>query len=113
MSINCPKCNTLVIRTTCTRRKDKIRVRYRRCPSCKHAFRTEQVITPEIILSRERRQGTPHNAKLKPHEVADIKKFLQNNIYTPYELALQYEVSPSAIAHIRSGKSWTTVEPAL
>ena len=113
MPIDCPNCGKPVNGTTCTRRKGDIRIRYRRCPACNHAFRTEQTITPEIIINRKRVSGTPQNAKLQPFEVADIKKFLQNNVFTPYELALQYDVSVSAIQHIRSGKSWATIDPAL
>jgi hypothetical protein len=64
-------------------------------------------------MNRKRVCTTPHNAKLQPFEVADIKKFLQNNIYTPYQLALQYDVSLSAIQHIRKGETWKSVEPAL
>jgi transcriptional regulator NrdR family protein len=113
MPIDCPNCGEPVNSTTCARRKGDIRIRYRRCPSCNHPFRTEQVITPEIVINRQRVCGTPQNAKLKPFEVADIKKFLQNNIYTPYQLALQYDVSLSAIQHIRSGRAWASIEPAL
>ncbi len=113
MPIDCPNCGEPVIHSTCTRRKADIRIRYRRCPACNHPFRTEQVITPEIPINRKRVYGTPQSAKLQPFEVADIKKFLQNNIYTPYELALQYDVSVSAIQHIRSGKSWASIQPAL
>jgi len=113
MSIDCPNCGKHVIRTTCTRRKGDTRIRYRRCPACNHAFRTEQTITPEIVINRKRVCDTPENAKLQPFEVADIKKFLQNNTYTPYQLALQYNVSVSAICRIRSGKTWASIEPAL
>jgi hypothetical protein len=74
---------------------------------------TEQTITPEIVINRKRVANTPQNAKLKPFEVADIKKFLQNNIYTPYQLALQYDVSLSAIQQIRLGRTWASIEPAL
>ncbi len=113
MSIDCPSCGKPVNRTTCTRRKGDTRIRYRRCPACNHTFRTEQIITPEIVMSRKRVYTTPQNAKLWPFEVADIKKFLQNNAFTPYELALQYDVSVSAIQHIRKGETWKSVEPAL
>ena len=113
MPIDCPNCGEPVNSTTCARRKGDIRIRYRRCQSCNHPFRTEQVITPEIVINRQRVCGTPQTAKLKPFEVADIKKFLQNNIYTPYQLALQYDVSLSAIQHIRSGRAWASIEPAL
>ena len=68
---------------------------------------------PEIVINRKRVCGTPQNAKLQPFEEADIKKFLQNNIYTPYQLALQYDVSVSAIQHIRLGRTWAFIEPAL
>ena len=70
-------------------------------------------MTPEIVINRKRTPGPPRNAKLKPFEVADIKKFLQNNIFTPYELALQYDVSVDAIRQIRIGKAWASIEPAL
>jgi hypothetical protein len=70
-------------------------------------------MTPEIVINRQRVCGTPQNAKLQPFEVADIKKFLQNNTYTSYELALQYDVSLSAIQHIRFGRTWASIEPAL
>jgi hypothetical protein len=70
-------------------------------------------MTPEIVINRKRTPGPPHNAKLQPSEVADIKKFLQNNIFTSHELALQYDVSVSAIQHIRTGKAWASIEPAL
>ena len=70
-------------------------------------------MTPEVVINRKRVYGTPQNAKLQPFEVADIKKFLQNNIYTSHELALQYDVSPSAIQHIRLGRTWASIEPAL
>ncbi len=113
MPIDCPNCGTPVIHTTCTRRKADIRIRYRRCPACNHPFRTEQVITPEIPINRKRLYGAPKSAKLQPFEVADIKKFLRNNVFTPYELALQYDVSVDAIRQIRSGRTWATIEPAL
>ena len=113
MSIHCPNCGKPVLHTTCTRRKGGIRIRYRRCPACNHPFRTEQTITPEIVINRKRVCGTPENAKLQSFEVADIKKFLQNNTYTPYQLALQYDVSVSAIQHIRLGRTWAAIEPAL
>ena len=64
-------------------------------------------------MNRKRVCTTPQNAKLQPFEVADIKKFLRNNVFTPYELALQYDVSVSAIQHIRRGVTWATIEPAL
>lgn len=70
-------------------------------------------MTPEVVINRKRVYDAPQNAKLQPFEVADIKKFLQNNIYTSYELALQYDVSLSAIQQIRSGRTWASIEPAL
>ncbi len=70
-------------------------------------------MTPEIVINKKRLYGPPKSAKLEPFEVADIKKFLRNNVFTPYELALQYDVSVDAIRQIRSGKTWATVEPAL
>jgi hypothetical protein len=71
------------------------------------------VITPEIVVNRKRVYGTPQNAKLQPFEVADIKKFLRNNVFTPYELALQYDVSVDAIRQIRRGATWASIKPAL
>ena len=71
------------------------------------------MITPEIPINRKRLYGAPKSAKLQPFEVADIKKFLRNNIYTSYELALQYDVSVDAIRQIRIGKAWATIKPAL
>ena len=71
------------------------------------------MITPEIPINRKRLYGAPKSAKLQPFEVADIKKFLRNNVFTPYELALQYDVSVSAIQHIRRGVTWQSIEPAL
>ena len=113
MPIDCPNCKVPVTGTTCTRLKGDTRIRYRRCSSCNHPFRTEQTITPEIVINRKRVCGAPQNAKLEPFEVADIKKFLQNNIYTPYQLALQYDVSVSAIHRIRTGQTWASIKPAL
>jgi hypothetical protein len=113
MPIDCPNCGKPVNSTTCARRKNGIRIRYRRCTSCNHPFRTEQVIAPEIVINRKCIHGAPQNAKLQPFEVADIKKFLKDKFYTPYQLALQYDVSVSAIYRIQAGKTWASVKPAL
>ena len=50
---------------------------------------------------------TPNNAKLSIKEVKAIKK---NKTKRNVELAEQYDVDPSTISKIRSGKTWGHVQ---
>ena len=105
----CPKCGSDQISLTCTRIRDDIRVRYKSCKDCSHKFVTEQAITQEAVVATKRcgyKPGNLEHSKLSEQDVLFIRQTLANGLYTAHDLALQYEVSYSAVSQIRTGKTW-------
>ena len=113
--VNCPECNSDQISLTCTNVQDNIRTRYKRCKDCGHKFKTEQLITEEKVVAKKRSGYLPGNqehAKLSEQDVMFIRQTLANGLYTPKDLAFQYDVSYSAVSQIKTGKTWKHVEAA-
>ena len=111
----CPECGSDQIHLTCTHIRDDIRVRYKSCKDCNHKFVTEQAITQEKVTAKRRSGYLPGNlehSKLSEQDVAFIRQTLANGLYTAKDLALQYEVSYSAVSQIRTGKTWKHLEAA-
>lgn len=111
--VACPKCSTTT-EITCLRKKneDTIRIRYRKCPSCSHKFKTSQQISPsigpEVITPYHSAEEicSIRSSKLNEHDVLDILDLLSKGVYSRRDLALQYEVTYSAIRSIAVGRTW-------
>ncbi len=83
------------------------RIRYKRCLDCGCKFKTEQLITEELIVpKRVRGGGGGKRAKLTEGDVLFIRKQLTEGMFTPGQLAMQYEVGVSCISKIQSGRIW-------
>ena len=113
--VTCPQCGSDQIHLTCTRVHDEIRVRYKSCKACDHKFVTQQVITQEIVVEKKQggyKPGNNENAKLSEQDVLFIRRTLANGLYTARDLAIQYDVSYSAVSQIKTGKTWKHLEAA-
>ena len=105
--IRCPDCSSANIHSTCGRLDGDKRVRYKRCLDCNCKFKTEQVITKEVIVPKRVRGGAAAKAaKLTEGDVLFIRGQALSGIYTRKDLALQYEVDVSYIWKIQTGKTW-------
>ncbi len=109
--VNCPECDSDQIHLTCSNVRDNIRNRYKRCKDCGHKFKTEQLITEEKIAAKKT-GGFARHTKLQTEDVQFIKDQLNGGIYSAADLALQYEVSLSAISKIKRGINWKSVPSA-
>ena len=94
----------MVKHSTCTRIKNNVRTRYRRCKACNHPFKTEQQVTPEIIVPSL--PSYPRFTKLTPNDVREIRSLLKKGLFNSRDLALQYEVTPSVIHSIKRRDTW-------
>ena len=103
--VYCPDCNSSDIFNTCSRSEGDTRIRYKRCRSCGCRFKTEQLITREIVTPKKK----SFNSKLREEDVVFIKEQLVGGIYGAKALALQYEVSQSCIFEIKAGRTWSHV----
>lgn len=115
-SVACPNCGNLTSKLTCARIKGDTRIRYRRCNACNHPFKTEQQITTEYVVAYKLPSECPRYTKLKPSEVLEIRDLLSKGLYNSFDLALQYDVTPSAIRSIKRRATWknlsnTTLNP--
>ena len=82
-------------------------MRYKRCLDCDCKFKTEQLITEEVIVPKRVRGGTKaKKARLTEGDVLFIRQQALNGIYTRKDLALQYEVDVSYICRIQTGHAW-------
>ena len=108
--ITCPNCNHSYMRYSSIRRTDTQAIRYRYCPNCGHRLRTLQQLDPptsqEQIVPYVTKDENRYSAKLKPHEVLDIRRMYRNGIYSQADLALQYDVHQATISQACRGKSW-------
>lgn len=111
--VACPECNTTT-EITCLRNKNEgaLRIRYRKCPSCNHKFKTSQTISPsigpEVITPYHSAEEicTIRSSKLNEHDVLDILGFLRRGAFSRRDLALQYDVTLHTIHAIAQGKTW-------
>lgn len=112
--IACPECNTTT-KVTCLKYGDEgtLRIRYRKCPSCNHKFKTWQQVTagPEVIKdypTQEERRVIHcfDRSSLTEEDVLDIMDQLKKGFWTRKDIALQYEVSPCVIRDIDVGKTF-------
>ena len=67
---------------------------------------------PEIITPYDPPSNYPRYSKLNPSEVLEIRDLLSKGAYDAYDLALQYDVSVSAIHHIKRRKTWKHLSAA-
>lgn len=61
---------------------------------------------PEIITPYSSQTIYPRFTKLTPNDVREIRSLLSKGVFTSFDLALQYEVSPSAIRSIKRRATW-------
>ncbi len=110
--VACPDCKSKNIHSTCGRLAGDTRIRYKRCLDCGRKFKTEQQITPEVIVAKTKRTGAKTSTLCK-EDVLFIRQQLINQVYSQKDLALQYGVNVSCISKIQSGKTWKDllVEP--
>ena len=106
--IRCPDCSSANIHSTCGRLEGDKRIRYKRCLECNCKFKTEQLITMEIIVPKRVRGGSikAKRTKLTEEDVLFIRRQAKYGIYTSKDLALQYEVDVSYICKIQAGQTW-------
>lgn len=105
--INCPSCKSANIHSTCGRLDGDLRVRYKRCLDCGCKFKTEQVITKEVIVPKRVKGGAKaKKTRLTEGDVLFIRGQTLNGIYTRSDLAMQYEVDVSYIHKIQTGQAW-------
>lgn len=106
--IRCPDCSSANIHSTCGRLEGDKRIRYKRCLECNCKFKTEQLITKEIIVPKRVRGGSikAKQTKLTEEDVLFIRRQAKYGIYTRKDLALQYEVDVSYIGKIQAGQTW-------
>ena len=106
--ISCPNCKSANIHSTCGKLDGEKRIRYKRCLDCNCKFKTEQVITKEVIVPKRVKGGSAiaKQARLTEDDVLFIRGQALSGIYTRKDLALQYEVDVSYICKIQSGKTW-------
>ncbi len=61
---------------------------------------------PEVITPYDPPCNYPRRAKLQPSDVLEIRDLLSKGVYSSFDLAVQYDVSPSAIRSIRRRATW-------
>jgi hypothetical protein len=78
---------------------------------CNCKFKTEQVITKEVIAPKRVRGGSviAKRTRLTEEDVLFIRGQALSGIYTRKDLALQYEVDVSYICKIQTGQTWSHV----
>jgi len=106
--IRCPECSSANIHSTCGRLDGDLRIRYKRCLDCNCKFKTEQLITKEVIAPKRVRGGSviAKRTRLTEEDVLFIRGQALSGIYTRKDLALQYEVDVSYICKIQTGQTW-------
>ena len=67
---------------------------------------------PEIITPYDPPSNYPRHAKLKPSEVLEIRDLLSKGVFDVHDLALQYDVTTSAIHHIKRRVTWKYLSAA-
>ena len=83
-----------------------MRIRYKRCLDCGCKFKTEQVITKEVIVPKRVRGGAiGKKSRLTEGDVLFIRGQSLNGLYTREQLAYQYEVDVSYICRIQNGQA--------
>ena len=112
--VACPKCSTTT-EITCVRKKneDTLRIRYRKCPSCNHKFKTWQQVTagPEEIKDYPTKEELRiihsfDRSSLSEEDVLEIMDQLKKGFWLRKDIALQYGVSTAVIRDIAVGKTF-------
>ena len=111
----CPECKA-ASKVTCQHVEHSdsskpVRIRYRKCPSCNHTFKTEQQIDPTIGLeivtpSCPREMRCASRSSLTEDDVLSITDQLKKGFFSRKDLALQYGVRTCVIRDIDLGRTF-------